>query len=220
MQSRNIYLKAAFHVWPATITSGISNLYTAYSKHIDKAIHLFKPVNKLPWKILFLFVNNKQFHSYMLPLEGAILPLSSIPTASYIFLLFSQHSVHLCGQPRSPTAEDQTKSTERFSAGASFRSPHLFLGLSSLATFISKHWTHNFLSPALDIDDAKPPLVSWGFHLIELDSSNADRPLKQTKLETGKLEAEAFTFIIFPPQSLVPPPPPQHFHLISQPFTS
>lgn len=150
----------------------------------------------------------------MLPLEGTTLPLPSIPTASYTFLLCSQHSVHLHGQPRPSTAEDQTKSPERLSAGANFRSPHPSLALSLLAIFSIEH---NLPCPALDIDDAKPPLMRWGFHLVGLDSSNADRPLKQPKLEVG--EPEAFTFTISPPLSLVPPSP-QYFHWISQPFTS
>lgn len=47
MQSSNIYLKAACHVSLLTIISGISSLPTTHCKHLDKAIQLLKPVNKL-----------------------------------------------------------------------------------------------------------------------------------------------------------------------------
>lgn len=74
-------------------------------------------------------------------MKGTILPLSTIPTASCTFLLFCQHTVHLCGQPRSPTAEDQTKSPE-----SNFSSPHVFLALSLLATFSIEHILFHSLS--------------------------------------------------------------------------
>lgn len=140
MQSSNIFLKEACHVSPLTITSGISSLSTTYCKNLDKTIQLFKPVNKLSWKVHFLFMNNTQFHSWMLQLKGAILLLSSLPTPSYIFMPFSQHLVHLYGQPRLPTADDQPKTPpRRFSAGVNFRSSHLYLALRLLATFSTEH---------------------------------------------------------------------------------